>query len=70
MSDKRFRDKHHLFKARSKGGKRSRSNLLLIWREKHEAFHRLFGEAASIDDAINLLKRVKRAKRTQERFRE
>ena len=55
------RQKHHLI-PRNRGGSSSPNNLFLIWNERHDIWHHLFGNA-TIDEAIAILYRIKRAKR-------
>lgn len=55
------RNKHHL-RARSHGGRNEKSNILLIKVERHEAYHKLFGNR-SLESAIRLLIRILRAKK-------
>jgi hypothetical protein len=59
---KRRMTKHHLL-AKSRGGSSKPSNLLRIYSDKHEAFNTLFGSSATIDEAIAILYRIKRAKK-------
>jgi len=72
---KRRKTKHHLTpRCRYKRGYRpvmnSPSNLLSLYRDKHQAWHSLFKEA-TIEEAIKLLKRVCRMKRRKsERLKE
>lgn len=61
--NKRKRNKHHLI-PKSRGGKKSKENLLLIDMERHEAWHRLWGNR-TLDEVIELLLRVKSAKQHQ-----
>ena len=52
--------RHHLI-PRSRGGKDNRRNILMLEARKHEVWHILFGNL-TIDEAIELLIRVKKAK--------
>ena len=61
----RKRNRHHL-RPRSRGGDSHPSNLLLIQVERHETWHRLFGNR-TLSEVIQLLKRVERAK-THQRY--
>ena len=61
------RNRHHIrakARARGKMWRDHRSNLLLIDVERHEAWHTLFG-LLDINEAIELLTRVQRAKKAQ-----
>jgi hypothetical protein len=62
LRKKRFRGRnyHHLT-AKSRGGRYNDSNLLLIARDKHDIWHRLFG-LLSLEEVINLLIRLSRMK--------
>ena len=59
----RGRNRHHL-RPRARHGSNGISNMLLIDIERHEYFHRIFG-LKSLDEVIELLIRVKRAKEAQ-----
>lgn len=59
----RKRNKHHLI-PKSRGGQKLTSNLLLIDMEKHCAWHAIW-KNRTLDEVIELLKRVKRAKENQ-----
>lgn len=63
-SKHRGRNKHHLVpKSRIKAGvKPLPRNLLLIDIERHVAWHKLFREM-TLDEAISLLKRLRKIKR-------
>lgn len=60
---KQFRCKHHI-KNRVNGGSNYEDNLLLLWKEKEETFHLMFG-SRTLMEAAKLLLRVHRAKRNQ-----
>lgn len=55
------RNRHHLI-PKSRGGRNLLHNLLLIHVERHNAWHKMFG-TLTLDEAITLLKRLRRAKR-------
>ena len=55
--------RHHL-KPRSRHGNGSTTNLLTLKIERHELFHKMFGNR-SLDEVIALLIRIKRAKENQ-----
>lgn len=57
---KKRRNRHHLT-PKSRGGEGYRYNLLLIGMDRHEAWHRLWGNR-TLAEVISLLKRVERAK--------
>ncbi len=57
------RNFHHLT-PRSRGGKDTDDNLLLIEIEKHEAWHKMFG-IKTAKEVLALLERVVRAKESQ-----
>ncbi len=57
------RNLHHLI-PRSRFGDNSKSNLLLISIEKHELWHRLWGNRTA-EEILALLERVVRAKQRQ-----
>jgi len=61
--DKRGMNRHHLIN-KCMGGSNSVQNLLRIYVYKHQIWHHLFHNM-DIDQAIGLLKRVKRAKANQ-----
>jgi hypothetical protein len=52
---------HHLI-PKSRGGKTERTNELRLWRDRHDLFHKLFGNR-TLPEIIVLLQRVQRAKR-------
>jgi 5-methylcytosine-specific restriction endonuclease McrA len=52
--------RHHII-PRSRGGGNAKTNLFLLWNNRHEAWHTLFGNS-TIDEAIAILNRIKRAK--------
>ena len=54
------KNRHHLI-PRSRGGGNDRRNLLLIKIDRHETWHRLFGNL-TLNEVIGLLIRLKRAK--------
>jgi hypothetical protein len=56
-------NRHHL-KAKANGGQATVQNLLWIYKERHEMWHILFANL-SIDEVIELLIRVSRAKKNQ-----
>lgn len=60
---KQFRCRHHIVN-RSMGGTNYDHNLLLLWKEKEETFHLLFGSRTLVG-AAKLLLRVQRAKNRQ-----
>lgn len=60
------RNKHHLI-PRSLGGPDAKSNMLLIDVHKHELWHQLWGNR-TIDEVLDLLTRMARAKRRQARW--
>ena len=57
-------NKHHFFKARSRGGNSSRENLLWLNIERHQFWHRVFGNMGA-EEVLRLLERVVRAKKGQ-----
>jgi len=59
----RHRNRHHLI-PKSRKGNNSINNLLLIDIERHEYWHRLWANR-TIDEVLELLTRVARAKRNQ-----
>ena len=62
------RNHHHLNPiSRTKKGDNSRNNLLLIDIERHIYFHKIFGNR-TLDEVINLLCRVRRAKMAQNHY--
>ena len=61
--NKHKRNKHHLI-PKSRGGEKTQSNILLIDVERHNAWHRLWGNR-TLDEVIALLIRVKHAKEHQ-----
>ena len=62
--NQRKRNRHHLI-PKSRGGNKIQSNLLLIDMEKHCAWHILW-KNRTLDEVIELLIRVKRAKRNND----
>ena len=60
---RKHQNRHHL-KPKSRGGQATESNLLWIDIEKHQAWHKIFGNR-TLNEIISLLKRVKRAKDAQ-----
>lgn len=59
------RNLHHLT-PQSRGGKNTKGNLLLIHIERHEAWHKMFGNRTA-EEVLALLERVVRAKQGQDR---
>lgn len=57
---RRRRNRHHL-RPKCRGGRDDESNLLLIYTERHEMWHKLFGER-TLEEVLRLLRRVKRRK--------
>lgn len=57
------RNRHHI-RPRSRHGRNSVQNLLLIEIEKHRAYHFLFGNR-TLEEAIELLRRIDVAKKKQ-----
>jgi hypothetical protein len=55
------RQKHHL-RPRRRGGSHHSSNLLVLWNDKHELWHMLWGNR-TLEEVIALLTRVARMKR-------
>jgi hypothetical protein len=47
---------HHHIKAKSKGGKRTRQNLILLDERRHSAFHLLFGTRTLLQAAEVLIR--------------
>ena len=64
MTKKKGRNRHHL-KPKSRGGQALDSNLLLIKLQRHVEWHKIFGNL-TLDEIIELLIRVQRAKKHQE----
>ena len=56
-------NRHHLIN-KCNGGQATVQNLLWIYRERHEVWHALFANL-NLDEVIELLIRVKRAKESQ-----
>lgn len=56
MSKKRFRTRHHIVN-RSDGGDKRTSNILIIYRDKHDVWHKLFRNL-TLRQAAHLLIRV------------
>ena len=54
------RNRHHLI-PRSRGGTDARSNLLMIREDRHELWHRLWGDR-TLNEVLELLTRVKHMK--------
>lgn len=48
-----FLTKHHL-RPRSRGGSNSPKNLVMIWRDKHDSLHLLFGNS-TLDEILQIL---------------
>lgn len=63
LKTQKGRNRHHLI-PRSRHGNLSVRNLLLIYTEKHQYWHKLFG-VLTLDEVIKLLTRVKSAKANQ-----
>lgn len=61
--EKLFRNRHHLH-PRSRGGGALESNLLLMDMRRHNMWHQLF-DNLTLDEVIELLIRVRRAKKNQ-----
>lgn len=61
---KRFMSRHHL-RPVSRKGSDSDSNLLRLWRDRHDAWHKLFGNR-TLDEIIAVLERIKHAKHYEE----
>ena len=57
---KRRITKHHI-QNRSKGGTKTEANILMIYRDKHDVWHKLFGDL-TLRQAAALLLRVARMK--------
>lgn len=55
------RNRHHLV-PRSRGGKKKLSNLLLMSIDRHDYWHKIFGNK-TLDEVIALLQRIRRMKR-------
>lgn len=58
------KNQHHFFTAKSRGGNRSKRNLLWIDIERHRSWHDVFGNLGA-EEVLALLERVVRAKRKQ-----
>jgi hypothetical protein len=58
-----FRNRHHL-KPKSRGGSGLENNLLLMDMRRHNMWHQLF-DNLTLDEVIELLIRVRRAKKNQ-----
>lgn len=61
---KAFISRHHLC-PKSRGGSMSDSNLLKLWRDRHDMWHDLFGNR-TLDEIIAVLVRIKRMKHYDE----
>jgi len=61
--NRKARNRHHL-KPKSRGGQKVESNLLLIDMERHNAWHKLWGNR-TLDEVIELLLRVRQAKKSK-----
>ena len=59
-----YKSRHHL-RPRSRNGSDLDSNLLILWRNKHDAWHLLFGNR-TLGEIINVLNRMKEAKHYKE----
>lgn len=53
-------NRHHL-RPKSRGGKRTKENILNIKIDRHHYWHKVFGNM-TLDEVIELLQRIKRAK--------
>jgi hypothetical protein len=60
MGKKHWRSRHHLT-PRSVGGNNDPSNILILWNEKHEMWHRLFGNH-TLEEIIEILQKVRDVK--------
>lgn len=58
------RNYHHFLRARSRGGKDTIHNLLLMGIERHAAWHKIFG-LMTAEEAVALLQRAIRMKKHQ-----
>jgi len=63
MQRKKGRNKHHLT-PKSRNGKSTVNNLLLIDIDRHNEWHKIFG-VETLEEVIKLLIRLKRAKENQ-----
>ncbi len=61
---KEFRDHHHLFPV-SRRMRDREQYLLYLWRKKHDAWHRLFGDK-TLPEIIALLRKIARLKGIEE----
>jgi len=61
----RRQTRHHLT-AKSNQGNNHKSNIILMWRNRHSYFHSLFGNR-SLEEIINVLLRLKKFKDQQGR---
>jgi hypothetical protein len=57
-------NRHHFFRAKSRGGSTSKKNLLWMNIERHAYWHRVFGTMGA-EEVLALLERVVRAKEAQ-----
>jgi len=60
MKRKRWLSRHHLC-PKSRGGKDNQENIFILWNQKHEAWHILFGNR-TIPEIIEILKRIEEAR--------
>ena len=60
MGKRRYMSKHHIYN-RSKGGTKTEDNVLRIYRDKHDVWHKLFKDL-TLRQAAALLLRVARLK--------
>ena len=59
-----YKSRHHL-RPRSRNGADIDSNLLILWRTKHDAWHTLFANR-TLGEIISVLTRIKEAKNYKE----
>jgi len=57
---RKSRTSHHII-PKSRGGKIHSENQFVMWNDRHEAWHLLFGEM-TLDEIIETLQRIKHAK--------
>ena len=60
---KKKRTRHHI-RPKSRGGSNEVSNILMLWETKHRIWHEVF-DNRTLEEVIELLIRVKQAKRRQ-----
>lgn len=58
---RKFKTRHHIL-PKSRMGTGERENILILWNDKHELYHALFGDRTLVE-AANLLMRIDRSKR-------